>query len=533
MAKSNLASSRLWTDWQSQDLIEVLPAAVYVCNADAVVVSYNRRAAELWGRKPALGDTDEKYCGAHRLYRPDGTFLPHRETPMEWVLRTGEPARDMEVVIERPDGSRITVLVNIAPLFDEDDTLVGAVNCFQDLAAQKQAERERVRLAEELHQAKKMEALGQLTAGVAHDFNNLLTAILGNLDLLEDRTSEKESLNLLHNAARSAQRGALLNEHLLGFARKQALLPKAVDLDRVLARMSDLLLSTVGDTIRIERRTQREIWPALVDPNQIELVVLNLAINARDAMPFGGILTIETRNAAFGADDRPEDLTAGDYVALSISDTGTGMSDEVRAKAFEPFFTTKGPGRGSGLGLSLTLGVARQSGGGVRINTRPGHGTSIEVYLPRADMDVSSEEMDRGPSVHTPVTRGQVVLVVDDDNDVREVTAAMLASLGYSVIAAKSGPAAIEVLGSTERVDVMLIDLAMPGMNGIEAARQAQERRPDLPVLFSTGYTDAARFGGGEIDRNRVVGKPYRRDELLRKIDECLRRRSRAPRAGR
>lgn len=286
--------------------------------------------------------------------------------------------------------------------------------------------------------------------------------------------------------------------------------------------MSNLLQTSIGTTIRIETHTQPGLWPALVDPNQIELVLLNLAINARDAMPGGGTLTIETGNATLSGTNCPGDLPAGEYAVVSVSDTGTGMSDEVRAKAFEPFFTTKGPGRGSGLGLSLTLGVARQSGGGVGINTRPGDGTSIEVYLPRADMEVPSEEMDRGPSVHAPVTRGQVVLVVDDDSDVREVTVAMLASLGYSVIEADSGPAAIEVLGSTGRVDLMLIDLAMPGMNGIEAARQAREGRPDLPVLFSTGYTDAARFGGGDIDRNRIVGKPYRRNELFRKIEACL-----------
>jgi PAS domain-containing protein len=169
VAQSALAPARITTDWFSRDLIEILPAAVYVCNAEAVVVAYNRRAAEMWGREPKPGDTDEKYCGAHRLYQTDGTFMPHRDTPMEWVLRTGEPARDMEVIIERPDRSRITVLVNIAPLFGDDGKLVGAVNCFQDLTAQKAAERERVRLAEELHQARKLEALGQLTAGVSHD----------------------------------------------------------------------------------------------------------------------------------------------------------------------------------------------------------------------------------------------------------------------------------------------------------------------------------------------------------------------------
>jgi nitrogen-specific signal transduction histidine kinase len=277
--------SRLSSDWFSGDLIETLPAAVYVCNAEAVVVAYNRRAAELWGRAPSAGDNDEKYCGAHKLFRPEGTVLPHSETPMEWVLRTGKPARDMEVIIERPDTSRVTVLVNIAPLFCNDGKLVGAVNCFQDLSAHERAERERARLVEELHQAKKMEAIGQLTAGVAHDFNNLLTAILGNLEMLESRTEETGSLKLLGNAAQSVRRGERLTGQLLAFARKQTLLPKAVDLNHVVADMSNLLQTSIGTMIRFETRTQPGLWPALVDPNQIELVLLNLAINARDAMP--------------------------------------------------------------------------------------------------------------------------------------------------------------------------------------------------------------------------------------------------------
>ena len=391
MAISNLAVARLATDWRSQDLIEVLPAAVYVCNAEAVVVSYNRRAVELWGREPTLGDTNEKYCGAHRLYHLDGTFLPHRETPMELVLRTGKPARDREVTIERPDGSRITVLVNIAPLFAEDGELVGAVNCFQDISAQKQAERERAQLAEEIHQAKKIDALGLLTTGVAHDFNNLLTAVLSSLEMLQRRTSDDSSLKILRNAMHAVENGGRLTQQLLAFARHQELLPKAVDLNEVLRGMSDLLQTSLGGAIRIETRMQPGLWPALVDPNQIELVLLNLAINARDAMPEGGTVTIETRNASFGPGDRPQDLSAGDYVALSIRDTGKGMSDDVRAKAFDPFFTTKGPGKGSGLGLSMALGVARQSGGTVRIDSRPGEGTSIDVYLPRADMAALSE----------------------------------------------------------------------------------------------------------------------------------------------
>jgi signal transduction histidine kinase len=289
----------------------------------------------------------------------------------------------MEVVIERPDSSRITALVNIAPLFGDDRKLVGAVNCFQDLSAIKLAERERVRLADELHQAKKIEAIGQLAAGIVHDFNNLLGAIHGNLELLTSRTDEARLLVLLRNATRSVERGEGLTQQLLAFARKQVLLPKAVDLNQVLLRMSSLLRTSVDSTIPIETRKQPGLWPALVDPGQIELVLLNLVINARDAMPAGGTLVIETGNVTFGAVGRPVDLPAGDYVVVSVTDTGIGMSDAVRAKAFEPFFTTKEEGKGSGLGLSMVLGVAQQSGGDVRIRSRVGQGTSIEVYLPR------------------------------------------------------------------------------------------------------------------------------------------------------
>jgi signal transduction histidine kinase len=386
---------QLSSDWFSGDLLETLPAAVYVCDAEGTVVAYNHRATELWGRTPEPGDTDEKYCGAHKLFRPDGVALPHHETPMEAVLRAGKPARDMEVVIERPDSSRITALVNIAPLFGDDRKLVGAVNCFQDLSAIKLAERERVRLADELHQAKKIEAIGQLAAGIVHDFNNLLGAIHGNLELLTSRTDEARLLVLLRNATRSVERGEGLTQQLLAFARKQVLLPKAVDLNQVLLRMSSLLRTSVDSTIPIETRKQPGLWPALVDPGQIELVLLNLVINARDAMPAGGTLVIETGNVTFGAVGRPVDLPAGDYVVVSVTDTGIGMSDAVRAKAFEPFFTTKEEGKGSGLGLSMVLGVAQQSGGDVRIRSRVGQGTSIEVYLPRTQDLTSSRRILR------------------------------------------------------------------------------------------------------------------------------------------
>lgn len=378
------SASQLSSDWFSGDLLETLPAAVYVCDAEGVVVAYNRRAAELWGRAPSPGDTDEKYCGSHKLFHPDGVPLPHHETPMASVLRTGIPAQDKEVVIERPDSTRLTALVNIAPLFGDDRQLIGAVNCFQDLSAIKLGERERIRLADELHQAKKIEAIGQLAAGIVHDFNNLLSAIQGNLELLTSRTSEDRLLGLLRSATRSVERGEGLTRQLLAFARRQVLLPKAVDLNQVIDSMSGLLRTTVGRRISIELRAQPALWHALVDPNQIELVLLNLVINARDAMPDGGTLVIETGNVTLNAIARPVDLPVGEYVVFSVTDTGTGMSAEVLAQAFDPFFTTKEEGKGSGLGLSMVLGVARQSRGDVRIRSQAGQGTSIEVYLPRS-----------------------------------------------------------------------------------------------------------------------------------------------------
>jgi PAS domain S-box-containing protein len=223
-----LTDSLQGLDWFSKNLVEKLPAAVYVCDSDAVVVAFNKRATELWGRTPRAGDTDQKFCGAYKLFHPDGRHLPHNETPMEYVLRTGEPASDQEVIIQRPDGSRVTVLVNIAPVFDDGGVQIGAVNCFQDLTVQKQAEQERAQLREELRQAQKLKAMGQLMGGVAHDFNNLLTPIIGSLDLLHRRTNDARELRLIDMALQSAERAKTLVQRLLAFARRQPLQARAV-----------------------------------------------------------------------------------------------------------------------------------------------------------------------------------------------------------------------------------------------------------------------------------------------------------------
>ncbi len=379
---------------------------------------------------------------------------------------------------------------------------------------------ERKKVEATLHQLQRLEAVGQLTSGVAHDFNNLLTVILGNIGFVErDLKVDAKFARRIANMRSAAERGATLTAQLLAFSRRQRLEPKAVDLNATVEGMRGLLQSTMGGSIRLETVLKAKLWPALVDPTQIEMIILNLAINARDAMEVGGGLTVETANITLGAPKRPEEPPAGDYVALIVSDTGHGMPEEVLAKAFEPFFTTKGVGKGSGLGLAQVFGFAKQSGGGVSIDTRVGEGTSVKVFLPRAAALSSVLEADEQDA--PPVARpGLTILLVDDDSSVREVTASMLSDLGYQVVEAGSGHAALDILRSRP-FDLLLADYAMPGMNGMETAREARRIQPGIPLLIITGYADLAALT--EVGEERIVSKPYRDNELARKLDFVLR----------
>jgi len=377
------------------------------------------------------------------------------------------------------------------------------------------AERQRTEAA--LLQAQKLEAVGQLTSGVAHDFNNLLTGVLGNLELLERRLKSEESLRRLRAARSAAERGARLTHQLLAFSRKQRLAPTPLDLNRLVSEASDMLFRTIGATVRIETGLTDGLWPALVDPTQIELVLLNLAINARDAMPEGGRVTIRTANVSRG--DSPADLPPGDYVRVSVSDTGQGMSEEVLSKALEPFFTTKEPGKGSGLGLSMVHGVATQSSGGLHIDSRPGRGTTVSVYLPRARRVSAARAREaQSAAVHEPAT----ILVVDDDPDVREVAVSSLESLGYHMLAAENGPAALDLLAHSGTVDLLLVDMAMPGMNGVELIKRARERHGDLRAMLVTGYADVGAFA--PVEGDLVLQKPYRLERLAESVVGALRR---------
>ena len=379
-------------------------------------------------------------------------------------------------------------------------------------------ERERAEAA--LRQAQRIEAVGRLTGGVAHDFNNLLTVVLGNIELLQ-RTArlEKSGLELLNAMRAAAERGATLTGQLLAFARRQPLVPRAADLGTIVTGMNDLLRSALGSSVRLETWAAPDLWPAMVDTTQVELVVLNLAINARDAMPHGGVLSIEVANTHVGPPERRGEPAEGEYVAITVRDNGIGMTTDVLARAFEPFFTTKAPGAGSGLGLSQVYGTARQSGGGVRIDSAPGVGTSVSVYLPRAKGRVES-----APVLATPIAPSAsqaVVLVVDDDPAVRSTTVAVLHDLGYDLREAGSGQEALDILRRDANIDVLLTDVVMPGMNGAELAHLAASVRPHLSILFMSGYAEPQEITGA-LQRYTLVRKPFLPADLGAKIEAAL-----------
>lgn len=384
------------------------------------------------------------------------------------------------------------------------------------------AERERVEAT--LAQMQRLEAIGQLTSGVAHDFNNLLTVVLGNLAMIE-RTIDKANIDgkthqRIAHVRTAAERGAKLTAQLLAFSRRQRLESRVVSLNDLVGGMQDLLQSTLGGGVAVRSTLMPDLWPALVDPTQIELIILNLAINARDAMAVGGTLTVETRNVVFGQPERSEEPSAGEYVAVIVSDTGSGMTPDILAKAFEPFFTTKEVGKGSGLGLAQVFGFAKQSGGGVRIDSVPGTGTTVSVFLPRASMAEATVMPAATGSTATGSIAGRAVLVLDDDDAVRTVTAEELRDAGCEVIEAADGPAALAVIDAGRPVEAVIADFAMPGMNGVDFARLAVQRRPGLPIVFLTGYADLAALA--DVPEENVVQKPFGTGEVADRLRVLL-----------
>lgn len=382
--------------------------------------------------------------------------------------------------------------------------------------------KERERAQSELVHAQKIEAIGQLTSGIAHDFNNLLTAILGNLNVVRRRVQDDRMAKALDTAIRAGRRGAKLVGDLLAFSRRQRLELQPIEVGEMLGGARELLERTLGSMVQVEIRSGSGLWKGIADPGQLELAVLNLAINARDAMPTGGGLTIWGENVPAGDPRLPENL-AGEYVMVAVRDTGTGMSDEVRAKVFEPFFTTKAIGKGSGLGLSMVHGFVMQCQGGMTIDSKLGQGTTIAMFFPRAKDEAVSrvEGSPAGAVSPVPIRAGAKLLVVDDDADVREFAAAALRDAGYVILEAKDGDTALAILRSEDDIALLVADYAMPFMTGTDLFRQAREIRPDLAGILVTGFANLPS-DDPTLNAMHILRKPFDFPDILRAANHCL-----------
>nr|WP_277819388.1 response regulator [Pseudoroseomonas vastitatis] len=420
------------------------------------------------------------------------------------ALRNGHETEQVE---QRQDAAGATRWVRVAriPVRGADGHVTCLATIERDITEQRLLE-------ERLHQAEKMQALGTMAGGVAHDFNNLLTAILGSLELLaaSDLPHPRQA-RMISNAVAAAERGSALTKRLLSFSRKRQLQLRPSDINRLVSEMEDLLLRSLGDKVVLRQELAAGLHPALVDPEQLGLALLNLCINSRDAMPEGGQITVSTRNLRLSRAEMP-DLAEGDYIGIAVTDTGSGMPPEVMAQAFEPFFTTKAVGRGTGLGLSMVYGLTRQSGGTTLITSREGHGTTVEMLLPRAQS--AAEKPSAPPHGQERPMRPLQVLVVDDDPEVRAVTVGILDALGHRSLGVTDADGALAQLAARPDIDLLITDQMMPGMDGRKLADQVRAQRPALPILLLSGYAD----GGNGPATYPLLRKPFRQAELAEQL---------------
>ncbi len=539
-------SKRKHEEQRFRALLDSAPDATIVVNGKGEIELANAQMVELFGysRDELLGMpvrrlVPKRYQAAHEVHVEEYFAHPH-------VRPAGQ---GLEIYGRARDGREFPIDVSLSPIKPNGEMLVSAA--IRDITGQKEIEEQLRRSRDELEQrvaertreleakqeqlvqAQKMEVVGQLTGGIAHDFNNLLTAIIGNLERLGAwHEGDERSAKAISQAEEAAELGAQLTSRLLAFSRRQPLDPEVVDLNALVLEMGDLLQRTLGETIHINTTLDPELQKTRTDPGQLQNALLNLCLNARDAMPEGGEMTIETagkltietanveidRNAA----ESHRDVMPGSYVRLSVTDTGIGMPPDVRDRVFEPFFTTKEAGAGTGLGLSMVYGFAKQSGGHVLIDSEPGLGTTVSLYLPRIDDDPCAVDADEEDEA-SPPARGETVLVVEDDARVRRVTVNRLRELGYQVLEAKDGPAALQRLQQSPGIDLLFTDLVMPGgMTGRQLAGEVRQRRPEIKILYTSGYAGPT---GGQAQADLpdeedapLLRKPYRREELARKL---------------
>jgi PAS domain S-box-containing protein len=499
--------------------------AIFMLDTHGIVTNWNAGAERIKGYRAS------EIVGQHfsRFYSDEDRAIGKPEAALATAIKEGH--FEAEGVRIRKDGSQFWANVNITPIRNKSGDLVGFAKITRDISERREAQKALEKTQDQLAQAQKMEGIGQLTGGVAHDFNNLLTIIIGNLESAQRMVPQPAQAphtiaRFVDQAMRGAQRAASLTQRLLAFSRRQPLDPKPVDTGRLIVGMSELLRRTLGEQIAIETVLAGGLWRVMADPNQLEISVINLAVNARDAMPRGGKLTIETANTfldeAYAASQA--EVIPGQYVMISVTDSGSGMSRDVVSRVFEPFYTTKEVGHGTGLGLSQVYGFVKQSGGNVKIYSEPGHGTTVKLYLPR----LHSEEADIGvsetPAQAPPSSSGQTILVVEDEDDVRTYSVSALQELGYTVIEAPNGHLGLKALEQNPEIVLLFTDVGLPGgMNGRQLADAARKMRPDLKVLFTTGYARNAIVHDGRLDPGVVLlPKPFTYHALATKLQQML-----------
>ncbi len=485
--------------------------AIYMLDPHGIVTSWNAGAQRIKGYAP------HEVIGTHfsRFYRPEDAERGQPAVALATALAEGR--FESEGWRVRKDGTQFWANVVVDPIRDAAGEIIGFAKITRDVTEKREAELALLRAREALFQSQKLDAIGQLTGGVAHDFNNLLMVILTSLELIRRRIPQDDSLQrLVNNAVQGAKRGATLTQRMLAFARRQELKPVAVDVSALLLGMRDLLERSLGPTIRLVSEFPAELRWVLIDANQLELAILNLAVNARDAMPQGGTLTVSARLETLA--EPSGTLAAGSYVCLSMADNGAGMDADTLARATEPFFTTKGPGKGTGLGLPMVHGLAAQSGGRLVLTSSVGIGTTVELWLPTAPTDAGSARDPDAPARQAERAASMLIVAVDDDALVLDGTVSMLQDLGHKVLSANSGQQALDVILNEHDVSLLITDQVMPGMTGAELIERLAKTRPRIPVILATGFGEVP----DDLDRTAIrLAKPYDQNQLadaIRKV---------------
>ena len=501
-------------------ILESAVTAIVTIDVRGLIESINPATESLFGYSASevIGQNVKMLMPDPYRAEHDGYLTNYITTGVRKIIGIGR-----EVSGRRKDGTTFPVYLSVSEFeADGERYFTGMI---YDISDRKRAEDALLESERRLAHSQKMEAIGQLTGGIAHDFNNLLQVITGNLELLEARLANAESRTLLKEAQDAAGLGSKLTDQLLTFARRRHMDVHVIQLNDLVVGITDVLRRTLGEHISLSTSLAHDVWPTQADPGQVQSAIVNMAVNARDAMPDGGKLVVETRNIVLDAEhaDQQPELKPGEYVQLSISDTGTGMPPEVRDRVFEPFFTTKEKGRGTGLGMAMVYGFVKQSGGYVTVYSEVDHGTTFNLYFARVDAGVVK------PVAPTSVDRGEppreTILVVEDDSRVRLLTIKRLKLIGYQVLEASDGPSALEILKRVSAIDLVFSDLVMPGgMSGREVATRAKAIRPGIKILLTSGYAEQLVRGDDDLqgERLKVLRKPYQQADLVAALREVL-----------